>query len=590
MSQQQSSSSSSLDEFALVACPFCASLWPRDEVNDHSISCDPRYGRAPIVAPPLPLPHQHSLTVQPYQTPQLLQRQQQHSHAALPSARLNVASIESMATTTSSQIPTRALGIRRRVVPSTTVISTTPINASSTTLPTKSNSFKVPSSLLSIATTSTNPRTTTTTTTAPTSTPPPTTTTKRGFTAPRAVVPKAKDATTASLLPFYAPTTLTNGIDDISSGSASASPSCESENGLDGWQSRAVTSDASIPLLILAPPGSGKTTTLCSRICWLVETCGVDPAGILAITFSNRAAADMRSKLSTLRPTPADRIRYASVTIRTFHSFCFAQLRESGHLASNVTVYDQGDQRKLVKLVLEEWVTAQFAQSAASSSRSSSPSVIAMTKDGNGNSSEMSEDDQRRFAAATSVMAVKRMISHINKAKMSLQLPPQFAIGSEQREVYQLYEIRKKASNAVDFNDMLTMFVQLGRRGGTTTKGSIINSNDGGSHDIDIRSALITRYPYVLVDEFQDTNLLQLQVIKMLSPNVSVVGDSDQSIYGWRGAQSENWSRLKNNFGRRIHEVQLVNNYRSTPTIVEVMYPTLPVPYFHFMHIICVGM
>jgi DNA helicase-2/ATP-dependent DNA helicase PcrA len=176
----------------------------------------------------------------------------------------------------------------------------------------------------------------------------------------------------------------------------------------------------------------------------------------------------MRSKLSALRPSEADLQKYAQVTIRTFHAFCFAALREHGKVSRSVTVYDSHDAKRLIKEVL----------------------------------STLDSSEPRAVDAAE----VKRIFTFISNCKTKMQKPCEFLRGSLERRAWERYESKKEDNGAIDFNDMLSKFVELAK----------------GSSSVQQR--LRTRFPFVLVDEFQDTNALQLEITRLLSSNISIVG------------------------------------------------------------------
>jgi len=269
-------------------------------------------------------------------------------------------------------------------------------------------------------------------------------------------------------------------------------------------------------LLVLAGPGSGKTRVITRRIARLIER-GISPREILAITFTNKAANEMAERVARLIPG-------TQVWVSTFHRFCARLLRHHGQavgLQPNFTILDTADQRSILKEVL-----AEIDQEAA-------------------------HVPIGQIAARISV-AKNRLIT---PETLSQQIED--GIGSFlDRCVAQTYSAYQRAllrSNAVDFDDLL-MHVAL-----------LLRDNP------QLRSHLDRRHHYILVDEYQDTNLAQYQIVRALSvdyPNLCVTGDPDQSIYGWRGADIENILRFEQDFpGASI--VRLEENFRSTPAILQ---------------------
>ncbi len=270
------------------------------------------------------------------------------------------------------------------------------------------------------------------------------------------------------------------------------------------------------PLLVLAGPGSGKTRVITRRIARMVET-GVPPHQILAMTFTNKAAGEMSARV-------AQHISGARVEVTTFHKFCAKLLRRFGSaigLKPNFSIYDTSDQLGLIRDVMHRL-----------------------------------DIDSVHYPPA-------KILSRISKAKNDLVSAEQFAqnyaesIGNHWQAVlsriYPAYQQDLLAANAVDFDDLLLHVVTM------------LHENP------EIRGELDDRYRYVLVDEYQDTNLPQYHIVHALShdyPNLCVTGDPDQSIYGWRGAQIENILRFERDF-RDVAIVKLEQNYRSTKAILR---------------------
>jgi DNA helicase-2/ATP-dependent DNA helicase PcrA len=269
------------------------------------------------------------------------------------------------------------------------------------------------------------------------------------------------------------------------------------------------------PLLVIAGAGSGKTRVLTHRVAHLIAACGVKPNEILAITFTNKAAGEMRERLEVLLGTVA-----RAIWILTFHAACGRILRrEAPRLGykSNFTIYDQADQVRLVKQCLEEL-----------------------------------DRDPKRFVP-------RGIHAQISNAKNQLIGPAEYASRVESfydqtvAEVYELYQRRLHASNAMDFDDLLMLTVEVLER---------------------FPEALARwrkAFRYVLVDEYQDTNHAQYRLLQLLAGehrNLMAVGDPDQSIFGWRGANIGNILEFEQEF-KGTHTIALEQNYRSTNTILR---------------------
>ena len=293
--------------------------------------------------------------------------------------------------------------------------------------------------------------------------------------------------------------------------------------GLNEPQRRAVTTTEG-PLLILAGPGSGKTRVLTHRIAYLVVARGVDPARVLAVTFTNKAAREMRTRLLTLVGANAT----YSMAIGTFHAICVRVLRAEaaylGHegLNSSFVILDAGDQASLVKQALKEL--------------------------------KLDEKQYRR---------TQTIISH---AKNNGFGPEQLAERAEDpdetaaAQAYRVYQRLLRAINGVDFDDLLLLTERLWRA------------------EPEVLARYQQRWQYLHVDEFQDCNLLQYQLMRLLSwgtqarhegaGHLCVVGDDDQMIYTWRGASAHNVLRFERDFGP-VQVILLEQNYRSTQTILD---------------------
>ena len=265
--------------------------------------------------------------------------------------------------------------------------------------------------------------------------------------------------------------------------------------------------------LILAGAGTGKTTVLTSRIAYMVEQ-NISPSNILAITFTNKAANEMKQRVCQLLPQ-FDR---NSFFISTFHSFCLSVIKkfykEIG-LFDNFTIFDPSDQQKLVREVLSELYLEEYNTD------------------------------------------IKLIISLISKAKNRLILPENYqnetynAIPIDR--IYKLYQTRLKIMNSVDFDDLIFYVYQLWVK------------------SPQILVEYQENFKYILIDEFQDTNYAQIELIKLLVKkynNIFVVGDDDQSIYAWRGAEISNILDFENNFDN-TNVIKLEHNYRSTNRILN---------------------
>ena len=273
------------------------------------------------------------------------------------------------------------------------------------------------------------------------------------------------------------------------------------------------------PLLVLAGPGSGKTRVIAQRVAYLVRVCGVSPHNIIGVTFTNRAAKEMRNRLDNLLGPAAEKL-----TMGTFHANCAVILRRDGSamgLDSKFVIYDDDDQIDLIKRSLEELNL-----------------------------------DPKKFAP-------RALLSAISAAKSQLIFPQEYIPGSyfEEvvRRVYDTYQNLLSKSNALDFDDLIMKTVQLFR-----------------SHP-DVLGKYQSRYVHLLVDEFQDTNLVQYALAKQLAAkyrNICVVGDPDQSIYSWRNADMRNIMNFERDFPD-AKVVMLEQNYRSSQTILKAAYEVI---------------
>ena len=269
------------------------------------------------------------------------------------------------------------------------------------------------------------------------------------------------------------------------------------------------------PVLILAGPGSGKTRVIAHRVAYLIRTCGVSPHRIMAVTFTNKAAREMEERLNKLIGLALDKL-----TIGTFHALCARILRRDGQaigIDSRFVIYDDDDQISLLKRSLQEigLDPKQYAPRAISSAIS---------------------------AAKSRTIAPKEYAKHTNSYFEEV-------VG----RVYERYQQLLTESSALDFDDLLMKTVELFRKNKETLE------------------KYQSRYLHIMVDEFQDTNLVQYELIKMLGgkkPNICVVGDPDQSIYSWRFADLRNILSFEKDFPK-AKLVLLEQNYRSTKSILE---------------------
>ncbi|RJO65100.1 MAG: ATP-dependent DNA helicase PcrA [Myxococcales bacterium] len=270
------------------------------------------------------------------------------------------------------------------------------------------------------------------------------------------------------------------------------------------------------PLLILAGAGSGKTRVITHRIAHLVRAAGVAPDAILAVTFTNKAAQEMRERVEKLLGYSAGRIH-----LGTFHAICARLIRRHADalgFKASFSIYDSADQLALVKQVM---------------------------KDLNVNA--------ERFVPAAVHAAIGRF-------KQDLLDPKQVVVDGRDvfaqvaARVYESYQIKLKEANALDFDDLLNFAVRLLQE------------------DAALRARYNEAWEYILVDEYQDTNKAQYAFLRLLTErrhNICVVGDDDQSIYRWRGANLQNILDFEKDFqGARV--IKLEQNYRSSENILSV--------------------
>jgi ATP-dependent DNA helicase UvrD/PcrA len=281
-------------------------------------------------------------------------------------------------------------------------------------------------------------------------------------------------------------------------------------------QQREAVESTEGPLLILAGAGSGKTRVITYRIAWLIENAGARPSSILAVTFTNKAAEEMRERVGRLVPLAGASRPWVS----TFHSFCVRILRDDGKsigLRRDFSIYDEDDQTRVVKACL------------------------------------------RHLGLAEKELQARSVLSRISFAKNHGQSPATyFQSAADQQgeriaQIYDLYTKELKKAGAVDFDDLLLEAARLLRE------------------DSDVALKYNERFHYILVDEFQDTNLPQYELVRLLTrvrQNLCAVGDEDQSIYSWRGADIRNIVEFEKDYPQ-AKVLRLEENYRSTQFILD---------------------
>ena len=284
-------------------------------------------------------------------------------------------------------------------------------------------------------------------------------------------------------------------------------------NGMNDRQAEAVQTTEG-PLLIMAGAGSGKTRVLTHRIAYLIDEKMVNPWNILAITFTNKAAREMKERAAALNPATQDCL------IATFHSMCVRILRrEADHIGynRNFTIVDPGEQRTLMKRIL---------------------------KNLNLDPKKWNE----RAILGTISNAKNDLIDEVAYANMAGDMYTEIVA-----KCYTAYQKELRQSEAMDFDDLIMLTL------------SLFDQNP------DVLTYYQQRYQYIHVDEYQDTNHAQYQLVKLLASrfkNICVVGDADQSIYGWRGADMQNILDFEKDYPE-AKVVLLEENYRSTKTILQ---------------------
>ena len=269
------------------------------------------------------------------------------------------------------------------------------------------------------------------------------------------------------------------------------------------------------PLLILAGAGSGKTRVLTHRIAHLLLAEKVSPYSILAITFTNKAALEMRERVAAIMPEAAH-----DLWVATFHSTCLKILRREGDMlgySQDFTIYDEGDKHTLIKDCLKE----------------------------------LNIDDKKFAPQSVSGVISKAKNNLMDEAKYESEADNAFT--KTMARIYRMYQSKLRSYNAVDFDDLLCLTVRLFKE------------------YEDVLEKYQRKFRYILVDEYQDTNYVQYLLVKMLaqkSRNLCVVGDPDQGIYSWRGADIQNILSFERDYPE-ANVVTLEQNYRSTQTILD---------------------
>ena len=286
-------------------------------------------------------------------------------------------------------------------------------------------------------------------------------------------------------------------------------------------EQRAAVEATEGPLLILAGAGSGKTRVITSRIAWLIREKGVAPDSILAVTFTNKAAAEMGARVEKL----LDHSSLAKPLIATFHSLCVRILRRDIEalkvggqgLTRSFAIFDENDQQGIVKQIM------------------------------------------RRMGIDTKQLTPRTVLGRISWAKNHMVDPQEYYLASKDpnseriAHIFKSYQAELGKNNAMDFDDLLLEAARLLK----------VSS--------EVRERYQRRYRYLLVDEYQDTNRPQYELMKLLAgehKNVCAVGDEDQSIYSWRGADIRNILEFEQDFPN-AHIIRLEQNYRSTQVILE---------------------
>ncbi|MEI6228875.1 MAG: UvrD-helicase domain-containing protein [Candidatus Saccharibacteria bacterium] len=273
------------------------------------------------------------------------------------------------------------------------------------------------------------------------------------------------------------------------------------------------------PLLILAGAGSGKTKTLTHRIAYLIANESIKPSEILAVTFTNKAAREMRDRLGVLLGQNANN-RGFMPWMGTFHGICVRMLRLDGpaiKIGHNFVIYDEDDRLGLVKQAMKTL--------------------------------SISDTEIKAKSVSAAISSAKNEMVTTDEYESTAQFPNQKNIA----KIYKKYESMRKTAGALDFDDLLLEVVRL------------LKDNK------DVRKKWQKQFKHILIDEYQDTNAAQYSIIKLLvndHQNICVVGDDWQSIYSWRGADFTNILNFERDFpGAKV--IKLEQNYRSTGNILD---------------------
>ena len=338
---------------------------------------------------------------------------------------------------------------------------------------------------------------------------------------------------------------------------------------LNGEQ-RAAVAKVSGPLLIVAGPGSGKTRVITHRIGHMVTDVGIDPKRILAVTFTRRAASEMRERLETILPED-----HQDLTICTFHRFCASVLARHGALAGaqpRYSMYDQDKQKTLVKQIQEHIMSEiqeikEHTRRQGQDAREGQDAPEGQDAREGQNRTALPDDADMLLLREQVVDTAKPddIIRAISEAKAELvtwERYPRWAAGKKVDEdderqmgreaaipVYPRYERELRRNNAMDFDDMIMKTVQILE----------LSRN--------VREEVHDQYTHIMVDEFQDTNHAQSTLTRLITgerQHLCVVGDPDQAVYGWRGADIRNIMEFQTGFPD-AGIARLGENYRSTP-------------------------
>lgn len=273
------------------------------------------------------------------------------------------------------------------------------------------------------------------------------------------------------------------------------------------------------PLLILAGAGSGKTKTLTHRIAYLIQNDNVLPEEILAVTFTNKAAKEMRIRLASMLNENPDN-RFFMPWMGTFHGICVRILRKTGAavgIEPNFVIYDEDDRQSLIKKIIKDFQIDD---------KNTKPKSVSITISNSKNE----------------LISAEEFSQNAN-----------WGFEKKAAEIYMEYEARRRKANALDFDDLLSETVRL------------LKDNP------EIRQVWKTKFKHIMIDEYQDTNAAQYAIVKMLvnnNRNICVVGDDWQSIYSWRGADFTNILNFERDFpGTKV--IKLEQNYRSTEAILS---------------------